>query len=233
MPPRAMPPLHPLARRRALPALAALASISGMLGPLAGCTSGSSEVVDTFAVTSVAVNPENFLGGGVACVESGMRAYVATLTDVSAGGELESDFPLPSSAPTPCFLEVRFERVVIGREYVADVQGYDRDDIVPLGCYPDNAAGCGGSPVMVDRATGEYVAPRWTTSCGRHRTEPGVDAGPPPETYDAGLREYGDCRGRAAAPGERPWLDGPVCVQSLVTIPVRGCDPLTDATPAP
>lgn len=201
-----------------------------LLVPFTACTSGGGGLVDTFAVTSVAVNPEDFLGD-VACVGSGMRLYVANLADVSAGDDT-GEFTLPSSAPTPCHLELRFERVVIGREYVADIQGYDRDDIVPLGCFPDATSGCAGSAVMVDRATGAYVPPRWTTSCGRHRTPPGVDAGPPPETYDAGARRYEECHGRTATGNEKPWLDGPVCVQELVTIPVRGCDPLRDTATA-
>jgi hypothetical protein len=211
----------------------ALASVlAGALVPLSACSDGGSTVLDTFAVTSVAVTPEAFLTG-VTCGEGGMRRYVATLSDVSAGDNSGGGFVLPSSAPVPCFLEVRFERVTIGREYATDIQGYDRDDIVPLGCFPVATAGCAGSTVMVDAATGVYVAPRWTTSCGHHRSQPGVDAGPPPDSYDAGARSYGECRGRAPAGGGKPWLDGPVCVLDLVTIPVRGCDPLRDASAAP
>jgi hypothetical protein len=229
-----MPPLVLPSSRRGSLALAAV--LAGLAGLLSGCTESEPQPVDSFAVTSVSVNPEIFLGD-VSCGENGMRRYVATLADVSGGpsdGTGESEFKLPSSAPIPCFLEVRFERIVVGREYAADVQGYDRDDIVPLGCYPDpTVPGCAGSPIMVDPVTGEHVPPRWTTSCARHRTAPGIDAGPPPTTYDAGARTYLDCRGRATPVGEQPWLEGPVCILDLVTIPVRGCDPMRDALRAP
>jgi hypothetical protein len=232
-----MPPFFLSGSRRTC--LAAASVLAGIMVLLSGCSDTESVPVDVFAVTSVSVNPEIFLGD-VTCGENGMRRYVATLSDVTGlSGEIggEGEFKLPSSSPVPCFLEVRFERLVIGREYAADIQGYDRDDIVPLGCYPnspDTAPGCPGSPVMVDAATGEYVTPRWTTSCARHRTQPGVDAGPPPQSYDAGLRDdYGECRGRAPVKGETPWLEGPVCVVDLATIPVRGCDSLKDSSGAP
>jgi hypothetical protein len=204
----------------------------GVLAPLAGCEEEEPVIIDNFAVTSVSVIPEIFLGS-LTCGENGMKAYVATLSDVSAGDNSGNGFQLPSSAPASCFTEVRFERVTIGREYSARIDGYDRDDIVPLGCYPELSPGCAGSSVMVDAATGVYVAPKWTTSCAHHRTPPGVDAGPPPESPDAGLIPYLQCRGRAAPKGQAPWLDGPVCVMDLVTIPVRGCDPLTETSAAP
>jgi hypothetical protein len=221
-----MPPFFLPGSRRAR--LVAASVLAGIMVLLCGCSDTPSTPVDVFAVTSVSVNPEIFLGD-VTCGENGLRRYVATLSDVTGlSGEIggEGEFKLPSSSPVPCFLEVRFERLVIGREYVADIQGYDRDDIVPLGCYPESKPGCAGSPVMVDAATGEYVTPHWTTSCARHR--------PPPQTYDAGLRYgYGECRGRAPVKGETPWLEGPVCVVDLATIPVRGCDPLKASSGTP
>jgi hypothetical protein len=234
--------------------LLALAVVAGSLASLPSCDTTDSTAVDTFAVTSVALVPDEFLNSGIACVPGGMRTYVATLVDVTPSRN-ESDprrgeLALPSSAPTPCYAELRFERVVIGREYAADVQGYDREDIVPIGCYPDATPGCAGSPVMVDRATGVYVAPRWKTSCGRHRVRPAesatppappapIDGGavlvdaaaesPPPAvvTEDAGSLYYYDCRGKVLVDGETPWLEGPVCVLDLVTSKLRGCDPLS------
>jgi hypothetical protein len=219
---------------------------------LSACQTDDTTTTDTFAVTSVSVDPDQFLSGGIHCGADGMQVYVATLFDVTEGSP---ELALPSSAPVPCLNEVRFERVVIGREYAADVQGYDRADIVPLGCYPDEAEGCAGSPVMVDRATGAYVAPRWKTSCGRHRVRPTatstdggliatdgggtpadaaaplVDAAapepPPLVAADAGALYYYDCRGKVLNPDETPWLEGPVCVQDLITSKLRGCDPLT------
>jgi len=91
--------------------------------------------------------------------------------------------------------------------------------------------------VMVDRATGAYVKPRWTTSCGRHRTAPVTpigDAGTAP-VVDSGaavVLDYFGCRGQATVSGQTPWLEGPVCVQDLVTSVVRGCDPLVDMGPS-
>jgi hypothetical protein len=66
-------------------------------------------------------------------------------------------FALPSSAAVPCTERAGSSLVVATRLYVADIQVYDRSDLTPLGA---------GSPVMVD-AKGSFVAPRWTTSCGR------------------------------------------------------------------
>jgi hypothetical protein len=224
-----------LARLLSIPL--SVSAIGGIAVLFSACTESETTTTDIFAVTSVSVNPEQFLGA-VACVDGGMRRYVATLVDVSplpnnTGGE-HAGLALPSSEPTPCIAELRFERVVIGREYVADVQGYDREDIVPLGCFPDQTPGCAGSAVMVDRATGAYVAPRWKTSCGRHQGPPGLDAGVTfdagPVQADSGVLGYLDCRGQLPPVGQKPWLEGPVCVQDLTTITVRGCDPLRSVT---
>jgi len=222
---------------------------------------------------------------GDAGTAGAMRVYVATIYDVSpfpASGpndpaaspeqlrirdELEASpekcyparrcFVLPSSAPTSCFRPVLFQRIVSGRQYVADVDGYDRADIEPL---------APGSRVMVD-AQKHVVAPRWTTSCGRSlgpavgvpvghiidlRPDAGpspfdgggraADAGPPvllPDNYyDSGLpgqqyqwQWYANCRERkyydAAA-----WLDGPVCAFEFETETFKGCSGLTDTSVA-
>ncbi len=113
--------------------------------------------------TLVAVEPDAFLGD-VPCLSSpgAMRRYVATLEDVTGdlGGE-DADidsFVLPSSPPVSCVVPVAFGFVVPDHRYVADVQGYDRTDLVPL---------APGSPVMLTTDSGEVVEPRWTTSCGR------------------------------------------------------------------
>jgi len=113
--------------------------------------------------TLVAVEPVDFLGD-VPCLPSpgAMRRYVATLEDVT--GEFDEEevdfdsFMLPSSPPVSCVMPVAFGFVVPEHRYVADVQGYDRTDLVPL---------APGSPVMLSTESGEVVEPRWTTSCGR------------------------------------------------------------------
>jgi hypothetical protein len=66
-------------------------------------------------------------------------------------------FALPSSGPTDCRTPVAFSRVVDGHRYRAEVDGYDRDGLVPL---------VAGAPIMVDPATGDRVAPRWKWRCG-------------------------------------------------------------------
>jgi hypothetical protein len=113
--------------------------------------------------TLVAVEPVDFLGD-VPCLPSpgAMRRYVATLEDVT--GEIGDEgvafdsFVLPSSPPVSCVMPVAFGFVVPEHRYVADIQGYDRTDLVPLAA---------GSPVMLGTESGEVVEPRWTTSCGR------------------------------------------------------------------
>ena len=113
--------------------------------------------------TLVAVEPESFLGD-VPCLSGpgAMRRYVATLEDVTpdlgGAGAGFGSFVLPSSPPVSCTVPVAFGFVVPEHRYVADIQGYDRADLVPLAA---------GSPVMLSTASGELVEPRWTTSCGR------------------------------------------------------------------
>jgi hypothetical protein len=143
-------------RRSSLPLVAILA---------AGCGGGAGGS-GSDNPTLVAVDPDDFLGD-VPCLESpgAMRRFVATLEDVSSelGSEdapIES-FVLPSSPPVACTHPVAFGFVVPEHRYVADVQGYDRTDLTPM---------LSGSPVMLDPATGEVVAPRWTTSCGRQNS---------------------------------------------------------------
>jgi hypothetical protein len=47
--------------------------------------------------------------------------------------------------------------VVPGHFYVAQVDGYDRSDLMPL---------LAGSSILVDPSTSEPVTPRWTAKCG-------------------------------------------------------------------
>jgi len=151
----------------------------GVAAGLAACVDSGGGGTGITYPTLIAVAPEDFLGR-VRCANApgGLRRYVVTLHDVTDEGE---GFALPSSGPVDCLLEVKFGFVVPGHRYVARVDGYDRTDIRPLG--PPDVANS-GSPVMVDTATGEYVAPRWTSACSggpadRADSEPPPDAGAP------------------------------------------------------
>jgi hypothetical protein len=59
--------------------------------------------------------------------------------------------------PVPCTQIAVFGHVVPGHRYSAIVEAYDRTDLRAL--VP-------GKPLLIDGA-GDYVAPRWTTRCGR------------------------------------------------------------------
>jgi hypothetical protein len=163
--------------------------------------------------TLVAVTPDDFLGG-VACLETpgAMQRYVVTLVDVTspdAGADAEAieEFALPSSGPVSCRQRAGSSLVVPGHKYVAEVDGYDRADLVPL---------APGSRTMVDAAR-SFVPPRWSTSCGREPESP--------VTSVANMtRLVRPCTGLEAAEGERftgirvvldPELVGLECGQSV------------------
>jgi hypothetical protein len=141
-----------------------LGSAASICCLLVACGSTSTATPPTLP-TEVVVYPARFLGQ-VPCLDTpgAAKRYVATLEDVTAdlfgqAGAAATSFALPSSQPTSCNLPVAFGFVTPGHEYVADIQVYDRADIEP--------AAPGGS-VMVDQSPAHlYVAPRWTTSCGR------------------------------------------------------------------
>jgi hypothetical protein len=140
---------------------------------LAACVDSGGGDTGIVYPTLIAVAPEDFLGRDVRCANApgGLRRYVVTLHDVTDG------FVLPSSGPVDCLLEVKFAHVIPEHRYVARVDGYDRTDIRPLGA-PDAANS--GSPVMVDASTGEYVAPRWTSTCSG-APDRRADSAPPPD----------------------------------------------------
>ncbi len=130
-----------------------------------GC--GSSPI-DTFTTTPtlVAVSANDFRGAvPCAAAPGAMRSFGATLTDQGTTEEPE-DFTLPSSvvadgsgyAPIRCEQPAAFAFVIPGHRYVGEVDAYDRSDLVALGP---------GSRHMVERSSGAYVAPRWTTRCGQ------------------------------------------------------------------
>lgn len=64
--------------------------------------------------------------------------------------------PLASSPPTDCSVGVGFGFVTPGHRYVARIDGYDRDDLLPAVV---------GEPQLVDPATGTPVQPRWVWLC--------------------------------------------------------------------
>jgi hypothetical protein len=238
---------------------------SFVLLPLGVAACSQSGVSSTIVPeTALAVDPSQFLGA-INCDQ--MRSYVATIVDMSSrfdrsvrAGTVRLDagigeFALPSSGPTPCFQTVLFERIVTGRQYRAEVDGYDRypGDIEPIAV---------GSRIMVDKATPPaYVAPLWKTTCNKSWSPPSTERGRSPtdgsiETDagelvdgggsgtadgqapsvfpDAAVPPYLDCRGNRLRDGggadgaaaPRPWLGGPVCAVDFETITFNSCEPL-------
>lgn len=151
------------------PLLRPIWPLSGALCLAAGCGGSSGTTTPIPRPTLVEVFPGEFLGD-VSCLDApgALRVYVATLIEVVCPDPVvdESDLdpprgPLPSSGPVSCYQPVGFGSVEPGRCYDADIQGYDRDDLI---------ARAPGQPELVERATRESVAPRWTTHCGDDRT---------------------------------------------------------------
>lgn len=138
-----------------------------------------------------------------------MRSYIATLHDVSVDPPLQG-FALPSSKLIPCQQDVGFSFVAIEHEYVARVQGYDRDDLRPQAA---------GSPNAVD-SDGRVVAPRWTTECGQL---PNGAAGAANSDSDS-QGEGGDDGGGTAAPG---FSVAGITATSNFTVYTSYCLPLT------
>lgn len=133
--------------------------------PAAGCVSSPGGEATRRIPTLVAVAPEDF-SGDVPCLDApgAMQSYVVRLFDHGTAEEPLA-FELPASVilegtsyrPVSCQQPAVFGHVVPGHKYSAIVEAYDRSDLVALAA---------GSPVLVD-ANGDYVAPRWTTRCGR------------------------------------------------------------------
>jgi hypothetical protein len=216
------------------------------------CTGTGTTITVPLPATAIVVDPKEFLGN-VPCFPrfgdssdapgGAMRLYVATLVSVRAGGALDAGgVALPSSPPTRCSDRVSFQRVVNGTAYVAEIDGYDVDQIRPLG-----ANGLAGSRVMVDEQD-RFVPPRWQTSCGKQMTSTLGPADAAPDgaedaapvtgsrdaaraSFDTGVEPYGRCTGRALEAGEAPDLEGPVCARANIVIPMRGCAPLVEVNP--
>lgn len=147
----------------------------------------------TTASTLITVDPEVFLDGTpCGSYEGAMRTYVATLTDVS----VDPPFRLAASSPVACQLAVSFAYIVPGHGYVASIDAYDREDLVPLG------GASSGSPIMLDRVTKERVFPTWTTECGKGDPTEG-DAGAQKELSPTFAKSFRDVRVHGCKPLER------------------------------
>jgi len=162
------------------------------------------------------VDPADFRGQ-VPCMNApgAMRAYQATLFDVTdeIPGAVSSDpFPLPSSSVVPCEVAVQFQFVVPGHRYVAHVAAFDVEPSKLRQPSP-------GFPAVTDE-NGRLVAPRWTTVC--HGTSAALDA----------ARTAGDGLGGAAGSAGDSTPRGALAVTNA-QVPVRGCEPLTDAGESP
>jgi hypothetical protein len=140
------------------------------------------------------------------CREGELRQYVATVIDVDlAQNPPDGGFDgLPSAPPTDCHEGVAFGRVIDGREYIAEIDAYDRDDLRPRSA---------GSRRMID-SDGETVPPRWTATCGVDLSEGFL--------RDGGVRTPAFIDGSAELT-EPAATGGPAVAQLEVTVPLIGC----------
>jgi hypothetical protein len=188
-----------------LPWLSALVTLGAVLAD--GCASEGGGEAGIVHPTLIAVSPQDFLGD-VPCAETpgAMRAYVATLIDVSPGlgadAEPVPEFRLPSAAPTSCRADVAFAFVASGHRYIAEIQGYERDalDLRPL---------APGSATMLD-AGGNVVEPRWKTTCGKVEAVRNAVA-------DAGLDGAVDASVADAEAGSEPAADAGIGASNAVS----------------
>lgn len=150
--------------------LATLAA--GLALGVSGCNEETDTTTDTetSSLLSIYVQPSLFIGD-VPCSSApgAMRSYVATLVDRT---NPEVPFTLPSSLPTPCSMGVRFNDVVAGHRYTAEIDGYEAfaDEICPEGCFLPNGTKDykvlrSGSRHMA-HADGSAAEPRWLATCG-------------------------------------------------------------------
>jgi hypothetical protein len=133
-----------------------------------GCVSGAGGDAPRRPPTLVGVSVKDFQGA-VPCVDvpGALRSYVVRLFDHGTE-EQPQNFELPASVvdvqatgvyrPVRCEDTAVFGHVVPGHRYSAIVEAYDATNLVAQGP---------GSPLLEDPVTGQYVAPRWTTRCGR------------------------------------------------------------------
>lgn len=226
--------------------LARLLWVVSAAGASCGCVSAAQSATST-EPTLVAVSPDDFLGQ-VPCADApgAMRTYAATLWDVTPGllgdGSAVHEFALPSSGPVSCLQNVAFGGgfVIPGHEYVADIQAYDRTGLEQLG------GASSGSPMLVDSKTGAFVAPRWTTSCGRgapleagatDASKPdasGAEAGatdaskPDASGVEGGTQDASKLDANGTEGGTSLGANSPAFAAANQTVFVRDCAPLID-----
>ncbi len=166
---------------------AALAA--AVLAPLAlGATACTQTATTTTATTSddssgfsaaLLLRPSAFVGDTpCGSAEGSLRSYVVTLTDHiqvtdDAGVTTEKVFTFPSSLPVSCGEGVRFDNIVGGHSYSAQIDGYEAfaGEIGPEGWLKsDGTINYGklrsGSRHMQDE-DGAPVTPRWLGDCGK------------------------------------------------------------------
>lgn len=119
----------------------------------AACSNDPEESTFFTQITRVTVSPSLFLGSVPCQSGGGMTHYQARLLDVTES--LENAFVLPSSPVVPCTSDVSFEFVQSGHRYIAEIVGFDREDL---------SAQNPGSPVVVDE-DGRSVMPRFRGTC--------------------------------------------------------------------
>jgi hypothetical protein len=156
---------------------------------LAGCD--EQELTSTGIVhpTLIEVSPTDFLAE-VPCLAGpgAMQTYVVTLHDHGFAPDVDPDAGAPDaeggaggaggatsdpevrlprrSNPVSCGTAVGFARVTPEHRYSVDIDAYDRADLVvhEPGVEVDEEL---PPPPVKDAATGETVAARWTTTCGK------------------------------------------------------------------
>jgi hypothetical protein len=137
----------------------AAAAVSGFALLAVGCVDDSSSSLTYGTTTLLSADPATFVGS-IRCGTPELRTYVVTLYDVTTGTRQR----VATSSITACTTSTSFGTPIIAEErfYVADIDGYDRDDIV-VGSETDPDS---GRSTVVDTATHEPVAARWTAACG-------------------------------------------------------------------
>jgi hypothetical protein len=141
----------------------------------AGCTTDTVPEASVTHPTMIEISPDSLLGA-VPCTEgSGLQRYVATLIDVTADDDetvaYDGDFALPSSPPTPCLSGVGFGFIVPGRQYRAQIDGYDTSVLSPRAPGSDEMVDVvPESPRDLDEARRQIAAanvvkPKWQTTC--------------------------------------------------------------------
>jgi hypothetical protein len=137
----------------------AAAAVSGFALLAVGCVDDSSSSLTYGTITLLSVDPAAFVGS-VRCGTPELRTYVVSLYDVTTGGRQR----VATSGATSCTTSTSFGTPIVAEErfYVADIDGYDRDDIVVSAqTDPDS-----GHPIVFDTANHEPVPARWTAACG-------------------------------------------------------------------